>query len=118
MQEQRTKWQGNGCEQRASGQTQEDWCTANGVNLYTLRDRASRLRKLDGREGSVITETFQPPKPLETATVVWMEVSPKRALDETACINITHSGFTITLRAGFDAELLEAVLRAVSRACC
>lgn len=36
-------------EQLASGQTQEEWCIVNGVNLYTYRDRASRLRKMDNK---------------------------------------------------------------------
>ena len=34
-------------EQKASGQTQEAWCAANGVNIFTFQDRASRLRRLD-----------------------------------------------------------------------
>ena len=41
------EWRSLMAEQLASGQTQEEWCIANGVNLYTYRDRASRLRKMD-----------------------------------------------------------------------
>jgi len=31
--------------QRASGLTMKAWCATNGVNLYTMADRASKLRK-------------------------------------------------------------------------
>jgi len=108
-------------EQRASGQTQAAWCTANGVNLYTLRDRASRLRRLDNKlvlnpEQTEIgqSETSQP-KPVST---IWAEITPERCLEETSGISIGHGGFTVTIKARFDAELLTAVLRAVRASCC
>jgi hypothetical protein len=50
------EWRALVAEQSASGQTQEEWCISNGVNLYTYRDRASRLRKMDseGTPGKAI----------------------------------------------------------------
>jgi len=117
------EWRALLADQRASGQTQEEWCAANSVNLYTLRDRSSRLRKLDGQGKSAIAPVVakktarRAPRP-EVASAVWMEVTPERAPGETTRISIEHGGFTVTVTAGFDAELLPEVLRAVSRACC
>jgi len=115
------EWRALLAEQRTSGQTQEEWCAANGVNLYTLRDRASRLRKLDGQEQSAhapAAEAGRRQKRAKAVSAVWMEVTPKELPAESAGISIEHESFTVTVTAGFDAELLTEVLRAVSRACC
>ena len=42
-----SEWQALIDECEASGQTQETWCMRNGINLYTYRDRARRLRRLE-----------------------------------------------------------------------
>ena len=47
-----------------------------------------------------------------------MEVTPEKLPEKTTCISITHGGFTVTVTADFDAELLTEVLRAVRSACC
>ena len=117
------EWRALLMEQRASGQTQEEWCAANGVNLYTLRDRASRLRKRDGQGESVTApvatiETAQRPKQPEAVSAVWMEVTPEKPPAQAAGISIWCGGFAVTVKSSFDAELLTEVLRAVSRACC
>ena len=46
-----TEWRELIAQYEASGLSQEDWCLANGVNLYTMRDRARRLRQLDNQGG-------------------------------------------------------------------
>jgi len=107
------EWRALLAEQRASGQTQPDWCKANGVNLYTLRGRASRLKKMD-KASAPAPEHGQP----GTVSAGWMEVTPERLPMLIAGISIERGGFVITLQAGFDAGLLVEVLRAVSRACC
>ena len=55
------EWRELLAEQRSSGQTQEQWCATNGINLYTLRDRGSRLRRLD-REAN-LGPAGTPPSP-------------------------------------------------------
>ena len=112
------EWRNLLAEQRASGQTQEEWCTANGVNLYTLRDRASRLRKLDRQEETANTEPSQQPKQPEVVSGCWVEVTPEKQPDNSVGIRIEHEGFSIMVERGFDPELLVLILRAVSRACC
>jgi hypothetical protein len=103
------EWRALLAEQRTSGQTQEEWCSANGVNLYTMRDRASRLKRMD------IEATPQPKRPKRISTG-WMEIKPE-IVPEKAGIIIERGGFTVTVTAGIDAELLTEVLRAVSRSC-
>ena len=56
--------------QRRSGQTQAEWCAENGVNLYTLRDRSSRLKRLDNDTQS------QAQLPVKTAVPDWIEIKP------------------------------------------
>ena len=104
-------WRALLADQRASGQSQEAWCAANGINLYTLRDRSSRLKKM---ERAPEPQTIQP----ETVSVGWVDVTPEKLPSEATGISVARGGFTITVKMGFDAELLTEVLRAVSRACC
>ena len=105
------EWRALLADQRASGQTQGAWCTANGVNLYTFRDRSSQLKRMDREQKSQTA----PPK---AVTADWVEVTPERVLEKVAGISIKRDGWLITIEPGFDAALLTAVLRAVSRACC
>jgi len=105
------EWRALLVDQRASGQSQEEWCAANGVNLYTLRDRSSRLKKMDGEPAPQTAQS-------KTATTNWVEVTPECLPEGPTRIRIGCGGFTVTVTAGFDAELLAEVLRAVSRACC
>ena len=97
-------------EQRASGQTQEAWCAANGINLYTLRDRSSRLKKMDSAPEAQTAQA-------KTVTVGWMEVTPGKTAERSAGISIERDGWLVTVETGFDSELLIEVLRAVNRAC-
>jgi hypothetical protein len=135
-------------EQRASGQTQEEWCVANSVNLYTLRDRACRLKRLD-REMAARTD-----QDCTTVPAGWIEVKPEslQEIEDPATFESNEGGrssmpkngfstnntstikkapkkkaidicilredWTITLTADFEAGLLADVLRAVSQACC
>ena len=44
-----TEWRELIAQYEASGLSQEEWCLAHGVNLYTMRDRARRLRQMDNQ---------------------------------------------------------------------
>ena len=105
------EWRALLAEQRASGQAQAAWCAANGVNLYTLRDRASRLKRMD-RETEPRSE--QP----EAVTRGWMEIKSEMLSEAPVDMSIARGGFIVTIKSGFDAEQLTEVLRAVSRVCC
>jgi len=89
-------------EQEASEQTQEEWCLANGVNLYTYRDRASRLRKMDN-EGIIGKPMFSRNKnELLCSTVTkhtgWVEVKPNEGLQTEADAR-RHSNLVIEVGA-------------------
>jgi hypothetical protein len=142
------EWRALLAQQRASGQTQVQWCEVNGINPFTLRERASQLRRQDreaaGKGGL-----------RDTVSGGWVEIKPKRlpeaedlpelkakpgkempvaakgiAADRNAAtseavsdknsaeIRITRGDWTVTVRADFSAELLTGVLRAVNQACC
>ena len=146
----RTKeeWRALLAEQKTSGQTQAEWCTANRVNLYTFRDRTSRIRRqdreTDSRTDQRVTAKVSwigvKPESLveieglpavETNPVIQLptaskEVSPTNDSDaietapqeEPTDIRITREGWTITVTSGFEAGLLSEVLRVVNQVCC
>ena len=107
--------------QRAGGLTQAEWCAANGVNLYTFRDRSSRLNKLEKEKGQ---KSKQPKKDTtdqnnpKKKTAGWLEIKSGDLIAKTAEIRIEHGSFAVTVTPGFDSGMLTEVLRAVSRICC
>jgi hypothetical protein len=100
-------------EQRASGQTQEEWCATKGINLNTMKDRGYRLNRIDKE----LKIKPQHKKPKATATG-WLEVKAECSSTHTADICIAYGGFTVTVTAGYDTASLTEALRAVSLACC
>jgi hypothetical protein len=138
------EWRALLAEQRASGQTQGEWCAANGVNLFTLRDRASQLKRQD-------KETADRINLRERASIDWVEVKPlaeEKNLAEMGSnpvlpkasktvppaqeegeaeatfqkksvgISITRGEWTITVPVGFEEGVLAGVLGVVKRICC
>jgi hypothetical protein len=104
------EWRGLLAAQRSSGQTQAEWCAANDVNLFTFRDRASRLKRL-------ADEQITPAVQSETTPAGWLDVTPDKLPVESCCIRIERGGFTVTLKPGFSAEFLVDVLLVVKRVC-
>ena len=107
------EWRALLAEQRASGLPQTEWCAANGVNLHTLRDRVSRLNKLD-REMKPLPKPKRSKKP----SAGWMQVKPEAVPKKTAIISIGYGGFTVTITPGFDTGLLTEALRVIKQICC
>ena len=135
-------------EQKASGQTQTEWCTKNGINLFTFRDRASKIKRQDRgadkrtNQGDAVSvnwvsikpETLVEPEVLpeyEANTGMKLPETTKRVTPtyepgaieaapqtESTDIRITRGGWTIMVTAGFDAGLLAGVLRVVNQVCC
>jgi hypothetical protein len=94
----------------ASGQTQEEWCTLHGINLYTFRDRARRLRKAD-REAVMC------------AGAGWVEVKQEQRdmkTDKTRNsdkIAIKAGAVKITAGIGYPVAGLALLLRELARSC-
>jgi len=95
--------------QKASGQTQEAWCLANGVNLYTYRDRARRLRQMDGTVSSsrvLFKQTKKrsketPQQSTQSEGVdkaAWVEIIPNTATQVSAVNEANHETKTTTIR--------------------
>ena len=101
-------------EQIASGQLQEDWCAANGINFNTMKDRAYRLKRMDKEQKPEPKHS----KGSKATSAGWLEVKPEKLPKQAANISIAYGGFIVTVAAGYDAGLLTETLRAVSRACC
>jgi len=101
-------------EQRESGLSQRAWCTENGINRYTFRDRASKLRKL----GIITGATTQ----TSAETASWVELRVEEVPEDVSktggSVNIERGGFVIVTKVGFDSDHLTEILRAVNRACC
>jgi hypothetical protein len=138
------EWRALLAEQRASGQSQEKWCAANGINLYTLRDRSWRLKRLDN-------EATSPAAQHGATTAGWIEVKPQNLVEdeqpateeelytpassvllpeqghnvsetasenEFADIRIMCGKWIIAVSAGSDVRLLADVLQVVNQVCC
>jgi len=128
------EWRSLLAEQQSSGQTQEEWCVAKGVNLYTMRDRARRIRRQDEKAAShaglqSVDWLEVNPKTLMAAEAVGIPVSgvaschepvstaapsEKKSID----IRVTRGEWTIIVSAGFELKLLADVLRVVRQVCC
>jgi len=101
--------------QRESGLSQRAWCVSNGINMYTFRDRVSKLRKLDNPPPERQSEE-------KSGVCAWLEVKVDAATDKCNAadgrIMIERGGFMVTAMAGFEVGRLADVLRAVGMACC
>jgi hypothetical protein len=131
-------------EQRASGQTQKEWCLSKGISLYTLRDRASRIKRIDREKAACQSGS-------ETVPAGWAEVRPEKApcarnpsssrtkaarssestqqwaaipaglvsapAAPAGAIQLICGAWTVNVESGFDAGTLTAVLRAVASCC-
>lgn len=96
----------------ASGQTQEEWCLLHSVNLYTMRDRARRLRKMDseGSAGPMI-------RPTERSGWVEVQESSDETKSNELCrseIRIAAGAFSISVTDGFNVETLKRVLSLIT----
>lgn len=111
-----TEWRKLVAEYEASGMTQEQWCLANGINFYTFKDRAMRLRKMD--EKGVVGPIFR-----SKAKNGWVEVTEPASdraaesdpAEEPPClgeIRIMVGGFTILVTDGFSDVTFTRVINA------
>jgi len=100
--------------QRASGLTMKTWCAANGVNLYTMADRASKLRR-DG----LLTE----PKPnrgvKSRRRSEWVEVSlPATVIPRSSTeIEVRINGFTVTVTENFSEAVFAQICKTLMALC-
>ena len=97
--------------QRGSGLSQTEWCKANGINKYTLRDRVSKLKKIG-------QETAGASKEEKAVPGAWVEVTPCALPVGSGSISIERGGYVVRIGGDADAVLLTEVLKAVGRACC
>ena len=121
-------------EQSASGQTQEEWCISNGINLYTYRDRASRLKKMHnaGITGKAMfrqVKCANKEEAINTAAAKdtgWVEVrgstAPVSYIEETTVINtgrlVIEAGmFKITANVEYPAANIAVILKGIVRSC-
>ena len=108
------EWRKLIAECESSDQTQEEWCLANEVNLYTYRDRASRLRRIDEEAAK------------KDSTRGWVEVrqsaapvsyEPAASIISTGSLIIEAGPFKMTAGTAYPEEKLTAILRGLARSC-
>jgi len=129
-----SEWRLLKAEQLKSGQSQEEWCIANGVNLYTYRDRISRLKKMDEEETNRETmfiqakrrmkkESIDTSMPANTEQTTWVEVNLEeiRQSDPSAISNgklvIEMGMLRMTANASFPVNALATLLREMMIPC-
>ena len=104
-------------EYEKSGTGQSDWCKSKGINIYTFRDRLSKLRK----NGELKKETEKQIKEKassgsESISPEWVMISelPERTKTEEKEIIVRIDKCEVKVLPGFD----EATLTQVCRALC
>lgn len=104
------EWRELACSYYASGIGQKAWCEANGINIYTLRDRLSKLRKTERDQGGNTKET--------APNSVWVTVKEAYEAPEThEPIIIGTGSFEIRLMRNFDEVTLLQVCRVLAKLC-
>jgi len=101
--------------QRSSGLTMKQWCAENDVNIYTMADRVTRLRKMG------LIEAQQPVAKKSNQITLepsgWVEVRQGSKSFENIGINIKVGSFTITVPEEFQEAALIRVCRALISIC-
>jgi hypothetical protein len=112
--------------QQSSGQTQRDWCLANGINLYTFQDRASRLRRSGYATKEIDTE--QPARVVKTSDgmqvhepkTAWVQIeqasiNSPAAVTQKPKLVIEYGELRLTADSDYPIPHLAALLRALSQ---
>jgi hypothetical protein len=112
--------------QQSSGQTQRDWCRANGINLYTFQDRSSRLRRscnstkeIDAVQQIDGEKTYEASQTSEQKTA-WVQIeqmptnSPVAAA-RNAKLVIEYGELRLTADSDYPISALATLLRALSQ---
>ena len=108
------EWRKLIAECESSGQTQEDWCLKNGVNLYTYRDRASRMRRIDKEAAK--KDTAQDWVEVRQSTVP-ISCEPDVSVVDTGRLIIEAGPFKMTADVAYPEVKLTAILRGLARSC-
>ena len=108
------EWRKMIAEQEKSGQTQEEWCISKGVNLYTMRDRARRLRKMDNQEKNKRVKTPSSEIPPE-----WVEVKTRiqKSKEHGPQIYIEIGIIKISANSEYPPENIAEILKRMSISC-
>lgn len=106
------EWRELVSEYRRSGLGQKAWCESRGINLYTFRDRLTKLRK---PKETVATE--EAVKVKETAEKVnWLAVTRELELRDSE-IKVKMGKFEIKVAQGFDESLFLQVCQILLKLC-
>lgn len=90
-------------QQRMSGQTLKSWCAENNINLSTMSDRISRLKK-----AGLLPETFLAKEPM--AGTKWAEVTSIAVETE---IQVKINDFTVIVPVEFNETVFLRVCKAL-----
>lgn len=94
--------------QRASGQALKTWCAENGINVYTMADRISRLRK-----AGCIDKPLQP-----TIGTAWLEVGESPAMPVAVQeIQVRVNGFAVVVPKDFYEESFIRICKVLMSIC-
>ena len=119
-----TEWRKLVAECDSSCKTQEEWCIANGINYYTFKDRARRLREMDERgetgpmfrskERNCWVEVMEPLKGSMAGSGDPDPVESRRDEPSGGDIRIIMGAFTVTVSVGFKEAALRSVINVLS----
>jgi len=103
-------------QQQTSGLTMKSWCMQNGINLYTMADRVTRMRK----EG--IIKEPKPNRGGKPKKQGWIEITASRET-ENDCepkakgIQVSMGKFTITIPDNFNETVFAKICKELMKLC-
>lgn len=111
------EWRKLVSEYRRSGLGQKAWCGSKGINLYTFRDRLTKLRKSEASDSEAVATNEEAAKAQETTDKInWLAVTQELG----SCgseIKVKIGGFEIKVTQGFDEPLFLQVCQALLKLC-
>ncbi|MDR3001440.1 MAG: hypothetical protein LBU89_09270 [Fibromonadaceae bacterium] len=119
-----TEWEELIRDYEESGQPQKAWCEKNDINLYTLRDRMSRIRKTEGKlinKPAIFGKGANNPNPTigeAPTTVEWLPViSGTQPSTENDSLEIKIGPFTIVTSENFNETAFSQACKLLMRLC-
>ena len=133
-----TEWRELIADYGNSGQSQAAWCKARGINLYTFRDKKSRLHKIEPQKQAVSNVEEPHPVSIHTQPVEWLPITrgrvgqeslripssgqesvPNPSLPDESCgtIRVMFAGFVILADTDFDEATFSRVCKALKTLC-
>lgn len=102
-----------------SGLPQEQWCKQNGVNVYTLRDRLNKLKKVMVPAMPDTMKNFKQHQEPDAEPISWLPITQSNSMESAKPVRleVTIGDFTILVPPVFHRDMFSEVCKALMSLC-